>query len=381
METEFKLKIGILGTRGIPNNYGGFEQFAEYLSTGLIELGNDVYVYNSHDHPYQEKSWNNVIIIHKFDPSYKIGTFGQFIYDLLCTIDTRKRNFDIILQLGYTSSSVWNWLLPNKNTIVTTNMDGLEWKRDKYSKPVQKFLQFAEYLAVKMGGFLIADSIGIQNYLKNKYNIDSTYIPYGAELINEHDETVLTDYNLRPFGYDILIARLEPENNIETILKGISESGIERDFVVVGNYKTDYGNYIKNKFTNKKIKFLGAIYNKNVIDNLRYFSNIYFHGHTVGGTNPSLLEAMATSCLICANKNEFNFAILGEDAYYFENSEQVSSTCLKVNNKMMEADKINSNIEKVKNLYSYKKIINDYFEHFIYIKKLKKKLFAHKLST
>lgn len=368
LEDNNKLKICILGTRGIPNNYGGFEQFAECLSKGMAEMGNEVSVYNSHNHPYQEKEWNGVNIIHKYDPEYKIGTSGQFIYDLLCTLDSRKRGFDIIIQLGYTSSSVWNLFLPRNKTIITTNMDGLEWKRDKYTKPVKLFLRFAEYLAVKLGGHLIADSTGIQKYLKQKYNVDSTYIPYGAEFFDSPDESILKDYNLSPFKYDLKIARLEPENNIETVLQGISDSEIRRDFVIIGNYRTNYGEYLINKFTDTKIKFLGPIYDKKITDNLRFFSNIYFHGHTVGGTNPSLLEAMAASCLICANDNEFNRAILGEDAFYFSNSEEIKNIYSKINNKENEKVKINANEKKIKELYSNKKIINDYLAHIHKIK-------------
>ena len=157
------MKIGILGTRGVPNHYGGFEQFAEFFSVFLAEKGHEVYVYNSHTHPYQEKEFKGVKLIHCHDPENKIGTIGQFIYDLNCILDARKKNFDIILQLGYTSSSVWFKLHP-KNAVVITNMDGLEWKRTKYSKPVQQALKWAEKLAVKNSDFLIADSLGIQNY-------------------------------------------------------------------------------------------------------------------------------------------------------------------------------------------------------------------------
>ena len=111
------------------------------------------------------------------DPSNIIGTASQFIYDLNCIIDSRKRNYDLILQLGYTSSSIWNGLLP-KGTIIVTNMDRLEWKRSKYSKLFRIFYYSLEKLAVKYSDYLISDSIAIQSYLKQKYSIDSKYIPY-----------------------------------------------------------------------------------------------------------------------------------------------------------------------------------------------------------
>ena len=214
------MKIAILGTRGIPNNYGGFEQFAQYLSVELVKSKHDVFVYNSSSHPYKKDTFQGVKIIHCYDPEDKVGTVGQFVYDLNCILDSRKRNFDVILQLGYTSSSIFNFLF--KKTRVVTNMDGLEWKRSKYSKAVQYFLKYAEKLAVLYSDVLIADSIGIKNYLDSKYNIDSIYIPYGADTIQEHDEDILTEYSLKPYQYDILIARLEPENSVKEIVEGFS---------------------------------------------------------------------------------------------------------------------------------------------------------------
>ncbi len=137
------LKIAILGCRGIPNRYGGFEQFAEKLSVGLVEGGHQVWVYNSHNHPCRDALWRGVHRVLCYDPEYRLGQFGQFIYDWNCIRDSRRRGFDIILQLGNTSSSVWHRQLP-RASVVVTNMDGLEWKRSKYNRPVQRFLKYAE---------------------------------------------------------------------------------------------------------------------------------------------------------------------------------------------------------------------------------------------
>lgn len=353
------MKIAILGTRGIPNHYGGFEQFAEYLSVGLVKHGHDVTVYNSHTHPYQKNDFNGVKIKHIYDPENKIGTAGQFIYDLLCIKDTRKSNFDIILQLGYTSSSMFFDLHPKKSIIVT-NMDGLEWKRTKYSSKVQKFLEWAESLAAKKSDYLISDSIGIQNYLKNKYHKDSIYIPYGSHIVEDYSKTILNSYNIKKYEFDMLIARLEPENSIEVILDGVSTSKVKRTFLVIGKHETKYGQYLKekfNKYTN--IIFIGAIYDINILNNLRNFSNLYFHGHTVGGTNPSLLEAMGSNALICANDNKFNSAILGTDAFYFQNSNDISKYLDSIN-KIEYFRLLDYNIEKIKTIYRWDIIIEQY---------------------
>jgi len=357
------MKIAILGTRGIPNNYGGFEQFAEYLADGLVQRGVEVSVYNSHNHPYQEKVWRDVEIIHCYDPEDKYGTAGQFIYDLNCILDSRKRNFDIILQLGYTSSTIWGWLLPSKS-IITTNMDGLEWVRSKYAKPVQRFLEFAEYLGTKFSDYWISDSIGIQEYLNQKYKLNSVYIPYGAFVFENPDDKDLVVYQVKPYQYDMLIARLEPENNIETILDGVVKADVKRPFLVIGKHQTKFGEYLKNKFKDTSfIKFVGGVYNINVLNNLRHYSNIYFHGHSVGGTNPSLLEAMASSSLICANRNSFNSTILGDDAFYFSNNDEVSSILLSTQ-KSNEQSKIEANLNKIKDIYTWDLIVEQYLSHF-----------------
>ena len=355
------MKIAIIGTRGIPNNYGGFEQLAEYLSLGLKEKGHEVYVYNSHKHTYQEKTWKGIHIIHQFDPEKGIGTIGQFIYDFNCILNARKHNFDAILNLGYTSSSVWMRLFPEKPRLIT-NMDGLEWKRTKYSKSVQRFLMYAEKLAVKMSDQLIADSKAIKSYLNKKYNVDSHFIAYGANLFNSPDKSILEPFAIQPYKYNMLIARMEPENNIEMILDGVNISKSKHKFFVVGNAKNKFGEYLTQKYkSNQSIIFTGPIYDLTIINNLRYYSNIYFHGHSVGGTNPSLLEAMGCQCLIGAHDNEFNKSVLDEDAFYFKNAEDVAH-CLQTYFKSDNVSRrmVENNYVKIETNYSWKKIVEQY---------------------
>lgn len=363
------MKIAIIGTRGIPNHYGGFEQCAEYLALGLVKKGHEVLVYNSHNHPYQKSKWNGVDLRHCYDPEYKLGTAGQFIYDLNCILDVRKQGCDVILQLGYTSGSVWGWLLPKK-VVVTTNMDGLEWKRTKYSNKVRKFLQWAEKLGVKYSDHLISDSIGIQDYLKEKYNADSTFIAYGATLFKEPTIGILKSYDLVPYQYDMLIARLEPENSIEVILDGVAKANVKRPFLVVGKHETTYGNYLKEKFeAYPQIKFIGGIYNIDILNNLRYYANIYFHGHTVGGTNPSLLEAMASNSLMCANDNPFNRYILGEDAIYFRTADEVADHLKKVRYDLEKYQMMRkNNCDKITGIYDWELIVDQYEKHLLSVK-------------
>ena len=346
------MKIAILGTRGIPNLYGGFEQFAEYIAPALVQRGHEVIVYCSSLHPYNDLTWKGVQLIKKKDPESKLGTFGQFIYDLNCILDSRKRQFDVILQLGYTSSSIWSFLFPKKSVIVT-NMDGLEWKRTKYSKPVQSFLKKAEKWAVNNSHHLIADSKGIQTYLKEKYSKSSEFIAYGATLFENPDSTQLASFNQAPYSYNLIIARMEPENNIETILKGHQEAQTAQKLIIIGNYKNKFGTYLKERYESKSIEFIGPVYDIVILNNLRHFSHLYFHGHSVGGTNPSLLEAMASQSLIVAHNNVFNKSVLEEDAFYFSTPADIKNILEKKIEKTNYASYLNHNNHKIINLYSW----------------------------
>lgn len=356
-----KKHIAIIGTRGIPNNYGGFEQLAEYLSVSLTQKGLRVTVYNSSLHPYKNNSYNGVEIVTCYDPENKIGTVGQFIYDLNCILDCRKKKYDVILQLGYTSSSVWSFLFP-KNAKIITNMDGLEWKRSKYNQLTKYFLSIAEKWAVNNSHTLIADSLGIQDYLSKKYNKPSTYIAYGASVFNTPNETVLKKYDLTVQQYFTVIARLEPENNIETIIKGYLKSNSKHPLIIIGGTTTKLGTYLVNSYKHTNIKFLGSLYNIDVLNNIRYHSKLYFHGHSVGGTNPSLLEAMASQVLICAHQNIFNQSVLSNNAFYFNDEEDI----IKIFNQEIDSKTkklyINDNLQKIEQQFSWESINNAYYQ-------------------
>ena len=357
------MKIAILGTRGVPNYYSGFEQFAEFFSVYLVEQGHDVYCYNSHNHPFQEKTFHGVNIIHQNDPEHKYGTFGQFIYDYNCIMDSRKRDFDIILQLGYTSNSIWFFLLPKKPLIIT-NMDGLEWKRTKYKRPVRQFLKFAERLAAISSDYLISDSLGIQKYLKEKYNKDSTFIAYGANQFSNPQESIIEQYGVVKNNYNMIMARFEPENNLDMVLQGVSIAEEKTTILVVGNHNTKYGEYLKNKFKDfSNIRFIGGIYNLEHLNNLRFFSNLYFHGHSVGGTNPSLLEAMASKALVISHNNDFNKGVLKGNSYYFSDFSEVK----KLLNTIKKSDNlhmIEANFTAIQNEYNWEKINGAYLRLF-----------------
>jgi glycosyltransferase involved in cell wall biosynthesis len=354
------LKIGILGTRGIPNHYGGFEQVASCLGPGLVSKGHSVTVYNPDRHPYQQKQWKGVRIVHCYEPRW-LGTAGQFLYDLNCIMHARKQGYDIVLMLGYTSSSVWGWLYPKKNTVVISNMDGLEWKRSKYNAVTRKFLLQAERWAVHYSQFLVADSLGIQAYLQEKYGVRSRHIAYGAETCDEADESVLDSFGLQKDRYFLVIARMEPENNIAMIIEGYCMSGTDRKLLVVGNIENGFGSQLRKRFAGRAgVLFSAGIYEQPKLAALKKYCNLYFHGHSCGGTNPSLLEAMAGGALVSAHDNAFNRAILGDDGLYFSSAADIGQAIMAGTRRETADAMIARNREKIRLRYNWPVIVEEY---------------------
>lgn len=352
-----KLRIAILGTRGIPNYYGGYEQAVSFIGPGLAKKGHDVTVYNSQQHPYKDKQWNGVGIIHQKDPENSMGTVGQFIYDLNCIRHAARCRYDVWLMMGYTSSSVWGRIYPKQPAIIS-HMDGLEWKRSKYAKPVRKFLQWAEKLAICHSDFFIADSIAIQQHLEEKYQVQAKYIPYGAIIYENEREDMVRESGLSPYSYYLMVARLEPENNIETILDGFCQTNSSEKFVVTGNTQTPFGKRMLRKFhAQKNIIFTGSIFDQEKLHNLKRYCRLYFHGHSVGGTNPSLLEAMASRACIAAHDNPFNRAVTGNNAYYFKGAGDVAAI---ISTALRKEEMISNNLNKINECYNWDKIIDQY---------------------
>jgi glycosyltransferase involved in cell wall biosynthesis len=364
------MKIAILGTKGIPNNYGGYEQFAEYISQRLVAKGHEVTVYNPSYHKYKEQKFNGVKIIHKASPELILGGAANIIYDYLCLRDALKRNFDIIYEAGYHSAAPAYKILgvkKMKRPVLITNMDGLEWKRTKWNRWVQSIIKKLERVAVNHSPYLISDNIGIQEYLKTNFYKDSFFLPYGADPVINFDSAYLDEYSIGEYKYYMLVARLEPENNIETTIDGHILSGTDFPLLVVGNHSTHYGTFLKQKYPSEKVRFVGGIYSKPKLDALRFYATSYFHGHSVGGTNPSLLEAMACKCFIIAHNNPFNKAVLGDSALYFKDKEEVAKLISQsVQLRASHYSKFQGeNYSKIETIYNWDVIVDEHEKLFI----------------
>ena len=371
------MKIAFVSTRGIPNNYGGFEQFAEYISVGMAQRGHEVVVYSPKFHPYQESTYKGVRIKHIYSPETWMGSsVGSFFYDFASLRDAlKKEDFDIIYEAGYTSiipAYIWFNVKKRKRPIFTTNMDGLENKRSKFSPMVRRFLDWEEKMAVKYSHYLIADNMGIHDYYKEKYGKESKFLAYGADIHDDFKAEYLEEFGLKSEEYYILIARLEPENNIVMAIEGYlhSKENGRRPLIVVGKTNTPHGKELVEKYGNERnVEFVGGIYDFKKLDSVRHFSKAYFHGHSVGGTNPSLLEAMAAGCFIFAHDNIFNRAVLKENAFYYPSADKVTEYLNRIDT-IAEGSKIQytaRNIEVIRNEYSWESLIEKHEKYFYWL--------------
>ena len=368
------MKIAFISIRGIPNNYGGFEQFAEYISVGLVRRGHEVVVYSPHFHPYREPDYKGVRIKHIYSPEKWIGSsVGSFFYDFLSLRDAlKKEKFDIIYEAGYTSivpAYIWFNVKRIKYPLFTTNMDGLEYKRTKFNRWVQKFVFWEERMAVKHSHFLIADNMGIHDYYKEKYGKESKFLAYGADIHEDYDEDILKEFGLEADGYFIVVARLEPENNLFMAIEGYLASGQygKRPLVIVGKTNTPYGKHLVERYgDDRNIRFVGGIYDFRKLNSIRHYSYAYFHGHSVGGTNPSLLEAMASGCFILAHDNIFNRAVLGENALYYGSTDAAMEMLDGIDQAVSAYKKeyTGRNLEVIRRDYSWEKLVDEHEEYF-----------------
>lgn len=358
------MKIAILGTRGIPNNYGGPEANAEFMGPILLRLGHEVTVYSPDEHPYQEPEWKGVKLRHVYNQESRLGIWGTLIYDCLCLRDALRSDFDIILELGYVPVAIFFPLRRAGRARLVTNMDGLEWKRSKWNFLLQRFALLTENLGARFSDALIADNEAIRDYLMEKYAKHSYFIPYGAKPVADPPASHLATYGLKPQGYSMLIARMEPENNVEMVLDGYVASGDERPFLVVGTPATRFGVAMVRKFSgNARVRFLGGIYDYEVLSALRRHAAFYFHGHSVGGTNPSLVEAMATGAFVAAHDNAFNRTVLEENALYFADSAGVARL-LRSDTDALRKRFEAANRRKVRDVYDWEKVAAEHVRVF-----------------
>ncbi|KAA8999576.1 glycosyltransferase family 1 protein [Stenotrophomonas cyclobalanopsidis] len=309
--------LRILGIRGIPAAHGGFETFAEQLSLYLVAKGWEVVVYCQEDGGGEEwrDEWRGVKRIHI--PIAIAGPAGTIAFDWKANRDAANSK-DLCLTLGY-NTAVFSGLLRVRGVPNVINMDGIEWARAKWGPVAKTWFWLNERFGCWIGDHLVADHPRIKDHLATRVRRSKiATIAYGGEKVDSADAAKVTELGLVPNEYFTVIARPEPENSLLEIVQGFSKSPRLRKLAVLGKYDSEnsYHRQVMDSASDDVV-FLGAIYDKEVVQALRFFCSGYVHGHQVGGTNPSLVEALGASNPVIAHENLFNRWVAGDGARYF----------------------------------------------------------------
>lgn len=309
--------IRILGTRGVPANHGGFETFAEHLALYLVSRGWQVTVYCQQDEAgvVHEDDWRGIRRVHI--PVTQGGALGTIVFDWKSTLHACREQ-GLTLTLGYNTAVFCAWYRI-KGLTNLINMDGIEWRRQKWGKIAKTWFYLNEWAGAWLGNHLIADHPHIKTHLKTRVSDGKiTTIAYGAHRVEHADAALLADYGLTPGRYAILIARAEPENSILEVVKAWSRQPRGMRLVVLGKYDPGHAyQRLVRASGSDEVQFVGAIYDSQVVNALRFHARFYVHGHQVGGTNPSLVEALACGNPVLAHDNPFNRWVAGPEACYF----------------------------------------------------------------
>lgn len=316
--------VRLLGTHGVPAAYGGFETAAEQVGLYLHEHGWRVVVYCQVDGtgPISYDSWNGLERVNI--PVSVPGWRGTSLFDLKSVQHSSQFN-DPCLVFGYNTGvfNVWHRL---KKIPLVINMDGIEWSRARWGFFRQAILYVNERFSAAAGNMLIADHPEIEVYLRTRAPARKiTTITYGAPEVTDAATEPVTELGLEPGRYVSLICRSIPENSILEIVDGFSRRKREHKLLVVGPYTPDTDDYHRAVMdaASSQVVFAGAIYEPDRVASIRYHSALYAHGHTVGGTNPSLVEAMGAGNPVLAHDNPYNRWTAGPQAAFFSTADDV----------------------------------------------------------
>ncbi|HEM3578284.1 TPA: DUF1972 domain-containing protein [Streptococcus suis] len=378
--------IFIIGSRGLPAQYGGFETFVEQLVSHQVSPHIRYHVACLSDSSHHQHSEYKGADCFTINPP-KLGPARVIAYDMMAIsyaldlVKAQQMERPIFYILGNT---IGGFIAPFAKKIhsvggtLFVNPDGLEWKRTKWSKPVQTYLKYAEKLMAKHADLLIADNEGIEDYIQTTYpGTQTRFIAYGTDLTPtdyQSDSPAVLDFfgqwNLTEKDYYLIIGRFVPENNYMTAIKEFMASSTKRDLVIVANHagsayfqkleeETDFSR-------DKRIKFVGTVYDSNLLKYLRNQCRAYIHGHEVGGTNPSLLEALAQTNENLVLGVDFNQKVALNGARYWTKEQGNLSRLLdRIDGQEEAVDLGQIAKEHMTNAYTWEKIVRDYEELFL----------------
>lgn len=356
-------KIAIIGSRGYPYVYSGYETFVKETFE-LLSDKYDVHVY-CHSHLFKEKPSvvNNIKLHYTFGLNHKV--LSQLVYSFSATIHALLFNrYDVILYVNTANGpfGFFTKLFGVPSAIIT---DGLEWLRPKWSGTGAKYFYWASKYSTKVFDVLISDSKEMRRIYLEKFNADSIVIEYGAHLKESKGQKDIVALGLEKNDYYLIVGRLVPDNNADIIVEGFEKAKTKKKLVVVGDvpYKDDYADKIKSHASDKII-FTGYVTDQNLLMELYSNAYVYIHGHEFGGTNPTLLKALAYGCSILALDTGFSREVLDDEKFGSYFKKESSALSVAVEKLDTEQDRVlvqqaNSR-NRIANFYTWNRIANEY---------------------
>jgi glycosyltransferase involved in cell wall biosynthesis len=361
------MKIAFLGIRGVPANYSGFEKCAEELGYRLVQRGHKVYVYCRTQYIDFATSMYKGMHLIKF-PTIQNKYLDTFYHTCISTIHALLQHFDILLyfNVGNSPLTLIPTLLGKKNVL---NVDGLDWKRDKWGQFAKMYIQLCEYLATKFPHVFITDSRVVQSYYQKKFGIKPFYIPYGSEVEIRTAGENLKRFGLKPQKYILFVGRLVPENCVHHLIEAYNRAEVQ-DYkcVIVGDapYAEEYKSFLRELAKgNPNIVFTGYVFGDGYSE-LGSNAWIFVETSHVGGTHPALIEAMAFGNCVVVNNTEENLETIGDAGFYYEGNLGAESLTLVLKELLKKPDLVLEYRNKAKNrakkVYSWESVTDDY-EH------------------
>jgi glycosyltransferase involved in cell wall biosynthesis len=356
------IRLAIIGTRGYPSTYGGYETFIKELSEILVAKNISVRVYcHKSLFKHQPRTRNGIELV--YIPSIESKSLSQPVHSFLSMIHAcfSKCNVIFVVNAG---NGIWGFIpkLFGKKTAI--NVDGMEWERPKWKGFGAKFFYFSAWLATKWYDRIITDAAEMQKRYKQIFNVDSEMIAYGGKISYSVNPGLINQWILQPQEYYLIIGRLIPDNNADLLIRGFLRSGSSKKLVIVGDvsYKDAYADSIKS-IVNPSVIFTGHINNNEQLAELYHNCFAYLHGHQFGGTNPTMITALANGCAILALDTPFSAEMLsnGNFGVLFANEASLAEKINFLENQQTFTAQLRSNARKAINeKYNWEAIADQY---------------------
>lgn len=360
------LDLAILGSRGYPSSYGGFETFVRRLAPYLVAHGHKVTVYSRREGQNHKGIWSgkNIHGVRRLvTPNVNTKSLSTLSHGLTASIDTLWRRYDLILVLN-AANGIFLPLLRRGRRRVLVNPDGLEWERGKWGTLARKLFLSGAWSVAKRADEIIADSRAIAQYWEVTFNRSPRFIPYGADVLEGRSERRVRRLNLEPRGYVLVVARLVPENNVDLLLRSMRLISSDIPVVVVGSTgrgAKDLGEWGR-AFQDVNVRWMGHVTDQELLLDLWAHCGVYLHGHSVGGTNPGLLQALGAGSPTLALDTPFNREVMQDRTQLFRPAPQeiADKTREVLRDRRLQMTLSQKGQERIRSAYTWDKVCGDY---------------------